>query len=205
MSSPLNSTSPSRLAPSGSSPIRPRPSVDLPHPDSPTSPSVSPCSRSKLTPSTARMAPRVVPYQTRRSRTSITGCVAMSTVLVHQRHGVGSSLRSWDRRPGLGRLLVASRLRPARRSTARRHHHGQQPASAQDRVDGLVEAFADERHPGDEQHDREARVERRPPDAGLRVVQRTVAGRTPTRRRRRAGCPGRGSPGRPASGWRRRR
>src|SRR5690242_974232 len=75
MSWPWKTTSPSRLAPSGSSPIRPRPRVDLPHPDSPTRPRVSPGARSKLTPSTARIAPRVVPYQTRTSRAEITGSV----------------------------------------------------------------------------------------------------------------------------------
>src|SRR5690606_39111906 len=59
--------------PGGSSPSSPRPSVDLPQPDSPTSPSVSPGHRSKLTPSTARTGPDSVPYQTRRSRTVSTG------------------------------------------------------------------------------------------------------------------------------------
>src|SRR2546428_4671 len=40
MSWPWKSTWPSRFAPSGSRPIRPRPRVDLPHPDSPTGPGV---------------------------------------------------------------------------------------------------------------------------------------------------------------------
>src|SRR3954452_10647939 len=49
-----------------------RPVVDLPQPDSPTRPSVSPRLMSNDTPSTARTAPRAVPYQTRRSRTERT-------------------------------------------------------------------------------------------------------------------------------------
>ncbi len=57
----------------GSRPRMPRPSVDLPQPDSPTSPSTSPAPMSSETPSTARTGGRaVVPYQTRRSRTSRT-------------------------------------------------------------------------------------------------------------------------------------
>src|SRR5690242_21196512 len=117
MSSPWKMTSPSRLAPSGSSPMRPRPRVDFPHPDSPTRPSVSPGARSKLTPSTARTAPRVVPYQTRTSRAEITGSMSgsmsgrMSGLLV----GVGAD-------DGSGR-----------------HHDRQQSPPAQGRVERLVE------------------------------------------------------------------
>src|SRR4029453_8573002 len=54
----------------------PRPRVDFPQPDSPTSPSVSPVPISNETPSTARTGPRFVPYQTLRSstvRTVLTG------------------------------------------------------------------------------------------------------------------------------------
>ena len=56
-------TSPRRraAAPSGRSPRMPRPSVDLPQPDSPTSPTISPSSMSSDTPSTARTGPRPVP------------------------------------------------------------------------------------------------------------------------------------------------
>src|SRR5712672_693018 len=45
------------------------PRVDLPQPDSPTSPTVSPASRSKLTSSTARTVPRALWYWTQRLRT----------------------------------------------------------------------------------------------------------------------------------------
>src|SRR2546421_2911267 len=44
--------------------------VDLPQPDSPTTPTNSPSSTSRSTPSTARTDPRGVAYSTRRSRTS---------------------------------------------------------------------------------------------------------------------------------------
>src|SRR5882757_7595851 len=48
-------------------------SVDLPQPDSPTTPMNSPGSRSKLTSSTARTVPRSIAYSTVRPRTSRTG------------------------------------------------------------------------------------------------------------------------------------
>src|SRR3954447_18797971 len=78
MSWPLNRTVP---AVGRSSAMSNRPSVDLPQPDSPTTPRVSPLRRSKLTPSTARTAPtcflnrmpRVRGKCLTRSRTSSTG------------------------------------------------------------------------------------------------------------------------------------
>src|SRR5881227_3180044 len=68
-----NLTSPVTFAASGNRPSTPLPRVDLPLPDSPTRPNVSPRRRSNETPSTARTAPRAVPYQTLRSRTESTG------------------------------------------------------------------------------------------------------------------------------------
>src|SRR5674476_766430 len=47
--------------------------VDLPHPDSPTTPTNSPGSTSRFTPSTAPTGPRGVSYSTLRSRTSRMG------------------------------------------------------------------------------------------------------------------------------------
>src|SRR3954451_8712089 len=128
MSCPRKSTWPSRLAPSGRSPIRPRPSVDLPHPDSPTRPSVSPGARSKLTPSTARMAPRVVPYQTRTSRAEITGSPAGGVVAAASERSMTMSVLLLDERRGTWR-----------------EDDRQQPAAAQRRVEGLVEPLADQR------------------------------------------------------------
>src|SRR5581483_7438731 len=87
---PLYSTSPSARAPSGSSPRMPRPSVDLPHPDSPTSPSTEPASISSETRSTARTEPRAVPYQSRRLRTSRTALTARGS----PRPARGSARRS---------------------------------------------------------------------------------------------------------------
>src|SRR3954447_19602398 len=159
MSRPRKSTSPSRLAPSGSRPIRPRPSVDLPQPDSPTRPRVSPGARSKLTPSTARMAPRVVPYQTRTSRAEMTGSPGSGALSV-------SSLRSMV----MSALLFLGR----QRGVARWHHDRQEPTAAQGRVERLVQALTDQRQTGDEQHDGQAGVETGPPDAGSGIGQRSV-------------------------------
>src|SRR3954452_11325209 len=128
MSRPRKSTSPSRLAPSGSRPIKPRPRVDLPPPDSPTRPSVSPGARSKLTPSTARLAPRVVPYQTRTSRAEITGPWADD--------GSESSVSPMV----MSGLLLGDR----RRRRTGRHHHRQQPTTPQRRVERLVQALTDQ-------------------------------------------------------------
>src|SRR4051812_13192972 len=55
----------------GNSPTMTRATVDLPHPDSPTSPSVSPPAKLKLTPSTAATALRPEPYRTTRPSSSI--------------------------------------------------------------------------------------------------------------------------------------
>src|SRR3954469_24715810 len=140
MSRPRKSTSPSRLAPSGRSPMRPRPRVDFPQPDSPTRPRVSPGARSKLTPSTARMAPLVVPYQTLTSRAEITGSWAGTPT--------DSSSRSMDTSvlplPGRGPALT------------RRQDDGQQPATPQGRVESLVEALTHQRQRGHQQDDSQA-------------------------------------------------
>ena len=66
---PAKTSSPSMAAPRGSKPIKPRPRVDLPQPDSPTRPSTSPGRNVRLTPSTAWTGPFVPAYQIRRSRT----------------------------------------------------------------------------------------------------------------------------------------
>src|SRR3954452_9853653 len=155
MSRPRKRTSPSRLAPSGSNPISPRPSVDLPHPDSPTSPSVSPGARSKLTPSTARIAPRVVPYQTRTSRAEITGPSAGT--------GREPSVRST--------VMSALLLRDRGRRRPGRHHHRQQPAPPQRRVERLVEALADQGQPDHQEHDGQSRIETGPPHPGAGIGQ----------------------------------
>ncbi len=57
-STPSNQTEPPTIfPPGGRRRMRPSTVVVLPQPDSPTSPSVSPRRRSKLTPSTARIGP----------------------------------------------------------------------------------------------------------------------------------------------------
>src|SRR4029078_563118 len=159
MSTPRKCTSPSRLAPSGRSPIRPRPRVDLPHPDSPTSPRVSPGAISKVTPSTARIAPLVVPYQTRTSRAEITGpCAAAAPSTFSVRSMAMSALLLLDRRGGL----------------ARRHDDRQGPATSQGRVEGLVQALTHQGQSDHQEDDGQARVEAGPPHSGAGVGQGTV-------------------------------
>src|SRR3954469_18045941 len=67
---------------SGSSPISDNAVTDLPQPDSPTSPSVSPRFRAKLTPRTACAGPRLVLRRTPRLATSINGMVERSPILI---------------------------------------------------------------------------------------------------------------------------
>src|SRR6185312_15699189 len=64
-------------------------SVDLPQPDSPTTPMNSPAIRSKLTSSTARTTPRSITYSTVRPLTSSMG-----------RPGGGGAPGRWASRPG---------------------------------------------------------------------------------------------------------
>jgi hypothetical protein len=59
-SSPSSRTLPRTPAPGGSNWTRPRPSEDLPQPDSPTSPTDSPGATSRSMPSTAHRGPRTV-------------------------------------------------------------------------------------------------------------------------------------------------
>src|SRR5258708_12896268 len=61
---------------SGSRPISARAVTDLPQPDSPTRPKVSPRFSAKLTPRTACAGPRLVLSRTPRSLTSIKGALA---------------------------------------------------------------------------------------------------------------------------------
>ena len=68
-STPSTRTRPEAVAPPGRMPRIPRPRVDLPHPLSPTRPTLSPRRTSRLTPSTATTGPRAEAYVTRRSRT----------------------------------------------------------------------------------------------------------------------------------------
>src|SRR5258708_6601065 len=70
MSWPSSTTRPSEA---GTSRMIALPRVDLPQPDSPTRPSVSPASTSKLTSSTARTTPRALWYWTQRLSTESSG------------------------------------------------------------------------------------------------------------------------------------
>ncbi len=120
-----------------------RPTVDLPQPDSPTRPSVSPARIEKLTPSTANTVPAArcnSPLRTGkcflRSRTSSTAGADASAMAVTEQFG-----RAPARRPvarpfllvgrifarGSGRSACAQRganTQPAGRSVKSRHHAG---------------------------------------------------------------------------------
>ncbi|MGY3081048.1 hypothetical protein ACVWZZ_007456 [Bradyrhizobium sp. LM6.10] len=67
---------------SGSSPISDSAVTDLPQPDSPTNPSVSPRFRTKLTPRTACAGPRLVLRCTPRFSTSMSGMVERSLIVI---------------------------------------------------------------------------------------------------------------------------
>src|SRR5699024_6697215 len=100
ISRPSNRTEPSEAS---ISPISVRPSVDLPEPDSPTTPSTSPRRRSRLTPPTAlteatshprprsRNDPRskkyAFHYRTSISASPISGLLRRGDLLALERHG----------------------------------------------------------------------------------------------------------------------
>src|SRR5687768_1072473 len=110
----------------------PRPRVDFPQPDSPTRPSVSPRLIANETPSTARTGSPPVPYQTRRLRTSRTGPWSLTVDLPNAHRG--DALRT----------LVLGDLGRV------------DGPLADQRVQGVVDALADQREPGDQEHDRQA-------------------------------------------------
>ena len=116
MSLPCRCTDP---ALGGCRPSNALPIVDLPDPDSPTSPSVSPGAMSKVTSSTAggmRAALRPLPYRTTRSRTLSAGRVSGSIVMVRcarsrsRRHGARVPTR-----PRCARVRRRARSGPSRR------------------------------------------------------------------------------------------
>ena len=111
-----------------------RPTVDLPQPDSPTRPSVSPCATEKLTPSTARTSPALRPKTPlrigkcfTRSRTSRLGRAAPAAGLAplmappspprSRRRG---GRRASPRAPGARRGSAPSPARSAARRRSRR-------------------------------------------------------------------------------------
>src|SRR6476660_8115967 len=126
------------------SPSNARPRVDLPEPDSPTTPSTSPRARSKSTPSMACTMPDEPPrrraaalvrsaYATRRSRTLISGSPATSSSTVVGSGFVGNShLRSAQRLPVSDGEVIAkqpavghvTRLAELRRLAGRADVHG---------------------------------------------------------------------------------
>src|ERR1700674_408178 len=67
------------MALSGNRPISAIAVTDLPQPDSPISPRVSPRASEKLTPRTASAGPRLVLSRTRKLSTSISGFLAVIT------------------------------------------------------------------------------------------------------------------------------
>ena len=141
---PWNSTSPSRGARPAAGPITPRPSVDLPQPDSPTKPEdlAGPDLEADAVDGPHRAARGAVPDPQ----------VADGQHRCRRAHA--SLLRRWP---------LGGERRPARIV-----------APPQRRVEDVVQALADQRQPGHQQHDRQAREQRRPPDAGAGVGQRAL-------------------------------
>ena len=73
--------------------------TDLPQPDSPTIPSVLPCSTAKLTPSTARTTPSRVKKCVWRSSTSSSGHLGLPRARVERvAQAVGDEVRAEDQR-----------------------------------------------------------------------------------------------------------
>src|ERR1700689_2129625 len=86
---PLNMTSPAATSAGGRSrPATPKSMVDLPQPDSPTTPRNSPGATVKLTASTARAGSPAVTYSTVRPRTSSTGASAATLAPHRSERGV---------------------------------------------------------------------------------------------------------------------
>src|SRR5882672_1734179 len=124
MSTPSTTISPPAI---GTSFMIALPSVDLPQPDSPTSPRVSPTARSRLTPLTARTTPAAVLKRT------WTSCNASSDIALAPLGGEAGDQAARRRLGELGPLAPAALHHPlaARREGAalrqgveRRHHAG---------------------------------------------------------------------------------
>src|ERR1700704_1502281 len=80
------------------------PRVDLPQPDSPTSPTVSPASRSKLTSSTARTMPRALWYWTHRLRTDSSDIARQ--LLFGSETGGGPVRQQWCKHRAFGAAAI---------------------------------------------------------------------------------------------------
>ena len=148
----------------------PRPSVDLPQPDSPTRPTVSPGIRSRLTPSTARTAPRsgavpdaqVAHREHRTARTLDFGTASAPPPVSRSAAAAGPTAGRADRAPaGPGGL------------TARRRSVG---------LSTSLRPSPTQRQRGHREHDRQAGEQRRPPDAGAGVGDRALEVVAPLRR-----------------------
>src|SRR5882672_4143347 len=119
LSSSANRSSPSkRTWPAEGSSRRStrRPTVDLPQPDSPTMASVSPCSRWKSTPSTARTWPETRPNAPRRTGKCLARPATSSNALIERR-----SLKNLgERRAAAARQMAGRHLDQWRRVGAAR-------------------------------------------------------------------------------------
>src|SRR5258706_11461714 len=98
---PSRMTRPSEL---GTRRMTALPKVDLPQPDSPTSPTVSPASRSKLTSSTARTMPRALWYWTQRLRTDSSDITRQ--LLFGSETGGGLVRRQWRKHRTFGAAAI---------------------------------------------------------------------------------------------------
>src|SRR4051812_45315092 len=172
----------SRIAPrvsavSGSSPRMLRAVTVLPLPLSPTMASTSPACTCSVTPVTASTVPASVAKEICRSLMSTTVLIARlparsaprSLALPAMLARASASRRSQPEPSG---LLVAGDHGAARLDdTGRRRTVAGPPAAAQPRVGEVVEALADQGQAEHGEHDRDAREDRRPPNAAGHVGQ----------------------------------
>src|SRR5579875_3743258 len=129
-------------------------SVDLPQPDSPTTPRNSPGPRSKLTWSTAVTVPRSITYSTVRSRTASTGCPAASGTGAAPAGGKEAAAGEPARLASLPEPSAGPALSLPGTLDTGTPPHG--PDRAQRRVADLVERVVDQRERRAQGHDAQA-------------------------------------------------
>ena len=148
--------------------------TDLPDPDSPTTATTSPGATSKLMPRTAWTVPASVLKSTVRSRRLRVATRRFSSSAGElSRCGAAAESASASSSANSDSISFSSAVR------------GDPAAGAQQGIEDVVEALADQRRAQHDQHDRGAREHARPPDAGRGIGERLVEVVAPLRRRRR--------------------
>src|SRR4029453_17681357 len=154
----------------------PRPRVDFPQPDSPTSPSVSPVPISNETPSTARTGPRLVPYQTLRSSPVRTAVIGEPAQFPPVDRSLQTAARAEPVRPerDIASDVSDADLLDGRLRRLRPQDDVLDRAPPEHRVQDVVQALPEQGQPGHEGDDGEAREEAGPPDPGSGVGDRAL-------------------------------